>query len=45
MKKTERLIQKLKRLLRTAKQPRWLHHFGPKTYEFIEHLHALFIRA
>jgi len=24
--------------------PRWLHHFGPKTYEFYEHFTALLIR-
>jgi len=45
MKKEKRLINKIKRLLRRLGCPRWLHHFGPKTYEFIEHFYALLIRA
>ncbi|MEK6886305.1 MAG: transposase [Nanoarchaeota archaeon] len=45
MGKKERLVQKLKRLLRRLGCPRWLHYFGPKTYEFLEHLHALIIKA
>lgn len=45
MKKEERLVNKVKRLLRRLGCPRWLHHFGPKTYEFYEHLCALLIRA
>ncbi len=45
MGKETKLIQKLKRLLRRLGCPRWLHHFGPKTYEFLEHLHALIIKA
>ena len=44
MKKEERLINKVKRLLRSLGHPRWLHHYGPKTYEFMEHLSALLIR-
>ena len=45
MKKEERLVNKLKRLLKRLRAPRYLHHFGPKTYEFYEHLQALIIRA
>src|SRR3989338_9605160 len=44
MKKEERLVNKLKRLLRRLNIRRYLHHFGPKTYEFVEHLSALLIR-
>ena len=44
MKKEQRLENKVKCLLRRLGHPRWLHHFGPKTYEFIEHLSALLIR-
>ena len=39
-----KLIKKVKRLLRRLGCPRWLHHFGPKTYEFYEHFCALFVR-
>jgi len=45
MKKEIRLVKKVKRLLRRLGCPRWLHHYGPKTYEFLEHLQALLIRA
>ena len=45
MKKEDKLVNKVKRLLRRLGCPRWLHHFGPKTYEFYEHLCALLIRA
>jgi len=44
MNKENKLIKKVKRLLRRLGMPRWLHHFGPKTYEFYEHLCALLIR-
>ena len=44
-KKEERLVNKLKRLLRRLKVPRYLHKFGPKTYEFYEHLQALVVKA
>ena len=43
MKKEERLINKIKRLLKRLGCPRWLHHFGPKKYEFLEHLQAIFV--
>jgi len=45
MTKEIKLINKLKRLLRRLGCPRWLHHFGPKKYEFLEHLSALLLRA
>ena len=44
MNKEIRLIKKVKRLIRRLGCPRWLHHFGPKKYEFLEHLQALLIR-
>ena len=44
MTKENKLVKKVKRLLRRLGCPRWLHHFGPKTYEFYEHLCALLIR-
>ena len=44
MGKENKLVKKVKRLLRHLGCPRWLHHFGPKTYEFYEHLCALLIR-
>ena len=44
MKKEVKLIKKVKRLIRRLGMPRWLHHYGPKTYEFYEHLCALLIR-
>jgi transposase len=37
-------IRKIKRLLRQANVPRFLHHFGPKKYAFHEHLLALLVR-
>lgn len=45
MKKEAKLINKVKRLLKRIKCPRWLHHFGPKMYEFWQHIFALFVRA
>ncbi len=45
MKKEERLVNKIKRLLRRLNVPRYLHRFGPKTYEFYEHLQALIVRV
>jgi len=43
MKKEVKLVNKIKRLLRRLNCPRWLHHFGPKKYEFYEHFVALLI--
>jgi len=37
MKEKEKLINKVKRLVKRAGFPRWLHHFGPKKYEFWNH--------
>jgi hypothetical protein len=45
MKKETKLVNKIKRLLRRLGCPRWLHHYGPKTYEFFDHLLALILRA
>jgi hypothetical protein len=45
MKKEVKLVKKVKRLLRRLGCPRWLHHYGPKTYEFLDHLLALLVRA
>jgi transposase-like protein len=44
MKKEEKLVNKVKRLLRRLGCSRWLHHYGPKTYEFLDHFIALLIR-
>lgn len=43
-KKEEKLVNKVKRLLKRLRCPRWLHHFGPKTYEFWEHVMALLLK-
>ena len=45
MGKETRLVNKIKCLLRKLGCPRWLHHFGPKKYEFLEHLQALIIKT
>jgi hypothetical protein len=45
MKKEEKLVNKVKRLLRKAKFPRYLHHYGPKTYKFWQHAFALIAKA
>lgn len=44
MDKQNKLVKKVKRLLKRLRCPRWLHHFGPKTYEFWQHLAVLLIR-
>ncbi len=44
-KKEVKLFNKVKRLLKRLNCPRWLHHFGPKTYKFFEHLIALLIKT
>ena len=44
MKKEVKLINKIKHLLRKAGIPRFLHHFGPKKYEFYAHMFALFVK-
>ena len=45
MKKEERLVNKIKHLLRRLGCPRWLHHYGPKTYEFYQHIFAFVVMA
>jgi len=44
MEKENKLIKKVKHLLRKIGCPRWLHHFGPKKYEFYEHFCALLMK-
>jgi len=44
MKKEIKIVKKVKHLLKCLGCPRWLHHFGPKTYEFYEHLMPLLVR-
>ncbi|MEM4267218.1 MAG: hypothetical protein QXK37_00125 [Candidatus Woesearchaeota archaeon] len=39
-----KLINKVKRLIRRAGLPRWLHRFGPKKYEFWHHGLALIMK-
>jgi len=45
MGKEERIKNKVKHLLKRFNIPKWLHHFGPKTYELYEHLVALLIKS
>ena len=44
MGKENKLVNKIKRLIRKAGLPRWLHHFGPKKYEFWQHALALLVK-
>lgn len=44
MEKQAKLVHKVKRLIRKAGLPRWLHRFGPKKYEFWQHLLALLVK-
>lgn len=44
MKKEEKLSRKIKRFLKMMGCPRWLHHFGPKKFEFYQHVFALLIK-
>jgi transposase len=44
MAKENKLVNKVKRLIKRAGCPRWLHHFGPKKYEFWQHAIALLIK-
>ena len=44
MDKEVKLVNKIKHLLKRANVPRYLHHYGPKKYEFYQHALALFIR-
>lgn len=38
------VVKKIIDLLKRANIPRWLHHYGPKKYEFHEHMLALWLR-
>lgn len=44
MEKEAKLINKVKRLIRRTGLPRWLHHFGPKKYEFLQHAIAYIVK-
>ena len=44
MKQERKLVNKVKRLIRKAGIPRWLHHFGPKKYEFWQHSLAYIVK-
>lgn len=44
MKKEERIENKVKHLIKRLGIPRWMHHYGPKTYELYEHLTGLLVR-
>ena len=44
MSEKTKLVNKVKRLVRKAGFPRWLHHFGPKKYEFWQHAIALIVK-
>ncbi len=45
MKDKNKLVNKIKLLLKTAKAPKYLHRFGPKTYELWQHIFALFVKS
>lgn len=44
MKKQAKILKKLNSLLREIKCPRFLHHFGPKKYKFVQHATALLLK-
>jgi transposase len=44
MEKKNKLVNKIKRLIKRIGCPRWLHHFGPKKYEFWQHVVALLVK-
>jgi len=44
MKKEKKLVQKVKCLIRRVGLPRWLHRFGPKKYEFLDHAIAYLVK-
>jgi len=44
MVKQNKLVNKVKRLIRKAGLPRWLHRYGPKKYEFWQHALALIVK-
>lgn len=45
MQKKKQLIDKIKLLLKKANAPKYLHRFGPKTYELWQHIFALFVKS
>ena len=45
MSKQNKLVNKVKHLLKKCKVPTYLHHFGPKMYKLWQHVFALFIKA
>lgn len=45
MVKEVKLARKIKRFLKRLGYPRWLHHFGPKTYQLFDHVFALVAAA
>lgn len=45
MERENKLIKKVKLLLKRAKAPRFLHWFGPKLYELWQHVFALFVKG
>ncbi|HLC73511.1 MAG TPA: transposase, partial [Candidatus Nanoarchaeia archaeon] len=44
MKKEKRQVNKIKRLLKRLGCPRWLHHYGPKKFEFYIHVLCLLMK-
>jgi len=44
MKKEKRLVNKIKHLLKRLGCPRWLHHYGPKKFEFYIHILCLLMK-
>lgn len=44
MKKKSKLVNKIKHIIKKAGLPRWLHHYGPKKYEFWQHAIALLVK-
>jgi len=44
MKKQEKITKKINRFLKRIGCPRWLHRFGPKKYEFKQHIFALLMK-
>jgi len=45
MKKRDKQLNKIRRLLRRLGQPRWLHRYGPKTYDLADHVRALVLKT
>jgi len=44
MEKEVKLVKKVKRLMKRARLPRWLHKYGPKKYLLWQHLFSLLMR-